>query len=245
VSLPERRIGLARRLSKAGFCSRAQAAALVASGSVRVNGRIVRDPEAPTLASSRIQVQGREVAAAPHVYIALNKPRGLVTTTTDERGRDTVYRCFEGSGLPWIAPVGRLDKASEGLLLFTNDSEWAAAVTDPSHGLRKVYHVQIDRPDVAGLSQRLEAGIDVQGAGRLRVERAAVLRVGARRSWLELTLAEGRNRQIRRLFDGLDIRVERLIRVRIGAFDLGDLAKGSWRHVDPRAISTVRRSRNR
>src|SRR5271154_6216529 len=113
---------LARALSKLGFCSRAQAAQLIRAGKVRVNGVVRRDPEAPVrLGKDRIEVDGKQLKAAPKIYLVLNKPRGIVTTASDEKGRDTVYTLL-GAELPWVAPVGRLDKASEGLLLLTNDS---------------------------------------------------------------------------------------------------------------------------
>ena len=130
------RHGLARVLSKQGLCSRTEAARWIQAGRVEVDGRIVRDPEFPIVqdGAQRIVVDGRALDAAPRLYLMLNKPRGVVTTAQDERGRDTVYRCFDGAGEPWIAPVGRLDKASEGLLLFTNDPAWAARITDPASG---------------------------------------------------------------------------------------------------------------
>lgn len=163
----------------------------------------------------------------------LNKPRGVVTTVRDEQGRDTVYRCFDGAGLPWLAPVGRLDKASEGLLLFSNDPQWAAAVTDPATGPDKTYHVQVDcRPDALQLA-RMHDGVadtDPEGDGSLlRAKQVRVLREGERYAWLEIVLDEGRNRQIRRLLAALEIGVLRLVRVAIGPLAMGELGKGSWR----------------
>lgn len=112
------RHGLARTLSKLGVCSRSEATRRVLAGRVAVNGRVVRDPEHPVVRDRDCLSVDGQPAIAPRSYVMLNKPRGLVTTATDEHGRDTVYRCFDGTDLPWIAPVGRLDKASEGLLLF-------------------------------------------------------------------------------------------------------------------------------
>jgi 23S rRNA pseudouridine2605 synthase len=158
----------------------------------------------------------------------LNKPRGLVTTTKDERGRATVYSCFAGAALPWLAPMGRLDKASEGLLLFTNDPVWAARITDPDRGPPKTYHVQVNRlPDVTLLAS-LEHGIALDGE-RLAVKSARQLRMGEKNAWLEIVLEEGRNRQIRRLLEAFDVAVLRLVRVAIGPLALGELAKGQWR----------------
>jgi 23S rRNA pseudouridine2605 synthase len=148
------RHGLARTLSKLGTCSRTQATHYAREGRVTVNGRVVRDPETPVDAErDRIALDGREIRAAERVYLMLNKPRGYVTTASDERGRDTVYTLLDAAALPWLAPVGRLDKASEGLLLLTNDSAWAARITAPESHVEKTYHVQIDRlPDAALLA---------------------------------------------------------------------------------------------
>ena len=154
-----------------------------------------------------------------------------MTTAQDERGRDTVYRCFDGAGLPWIAPVGRLDKASEGLLLFSNDPQWAARLTDPETGPQKTYHVQVDRlPDDATLAA-LQAGVEDEGEF-LVAQAVRVLRSGDKTAWLEVVLDEGRNRHIRRLLAAFDLQVLRLVRVAIGGLQLGDLGKGQWRMLE-------------
>lgn len=141
---PHRKIGLARAISKLGFCSRAKAAELIRAGRVTLNGRARRDPEIPVhLDADRIEIDGAAVRAAAKVYLMLNKPRNVVTTRADEQGRTTVYdylpqpREHGLRGGEWIAPVGRLDRASEGLLLFTNDSEWAARLLAPEAHVRK------------------------------------------------------------------------------------------------------------
>lgn len=223
------RYGVARALSKLGACSRSQGEALVRAGRVAINGVPARDPEQPVvLERDRVSIDGEPLTAGAPVYLMLNKPRGLVTTATDERGRDTVYRCLDGAGLPWIAPVGRLDKASEGLLLFTNDTRWAAAVLDPVNHVDKTYHVKIDRLPSAELLAALTAGVIVAGE-RWRAKRATLLRAGERSAWLEIVLDEGRNRQIRRLLAALDTGVQRLVRVAIGPLALGPLPKGGYR----------------
>src|SRR5207248_2633361 len=137
-----RKVGLARMLSKAGYCSRSRAGELIRAGRVHVNGTVRRDPETATRPSDRITVDGLALSAKGKIYLMLNKPRGVVTTTSDERGRETIYDYID-EDLPWLAPVGRLDKASEGLLLLTNDSEWAARIVVPETHLSKTYHVQI------------------------------------------------------------------------------------------------------
>ncbi|MCL1634320.1 rRNA pseudouridine synthase [Luteimonas sp. SX5] len=228
-----RRYGLARVLSKRGVCSRTQAAQWIRDGRVAIGGRVIRDPEHPTSPDeTAISVDGRPLAATAAIHLMLNKPRGLVTTAADERGRDTVYRCFDGADLGWIAPVGRLDKASEGLLLFSNDPQWAARITDPETGPDKTYHVQVDAiPDAAALSA-LMAGIASDGI-RLSAKSARVLRTGEKNAWLEIVLDEGRNRQIRRLLEAFDIEVLRLVRVAIGELALGELPKRQWRRLTP------------
>jgi 23S rRNA pseudouridine2605 synthase len=224
-------VGLARALSKLGLCSRSQAFGLIRDGKVRLNNSIVRNPEAPVrLGKDRIDVDGQAVVAAEKIYLILNKPRGIVTTAADEKGRDTVYSLLP-SNLQWIAPVGRLDRASEGLLLFTNDSEWAARITDPASHLDKTYHVQIAAVADAQLLEALERGIGTPKDGELKAKRASILRTGEKNSWLEIVLDEGKNRQIRRMLDAFEIEVLRLVRVSVGPLELGDLAKGKHRRL--------------
>ena len=220
------------------MCSRAQASEWIRAGRVSVDGRVVRDPEHPTVAGrDRIAVDGLDLDAAPATrhYLMLNKPRGLVTTARDERGRDTVYRCFDAAGLPWIAPVGRLDKASEGLLLFTNDPAWAARIADPATGPDKRYHVQIDALPDEALFEAMRAGID-EGGEVLRAKSVALLRSGGRNAWLEIVLDAGRNRQIRRMLAARGFGVLRLVRVGIGDVSLGTLAKGAWRPLSAEEV---------
>ncbi len=243
-----------------GYCSRSQAAALIRGGRVSLNGRIARDVENPVrLPGDRIAVDGSPLDHAPPHYLVMNKPRGVVTTASDEKGRETIYDLLE-LGSSWVGPVGRLDKASEGLLLLTNDSEWAAAITEPSSHLDKKYHVQIDCVADGDLLARIIRG-GATGGGlfadastakkrgaadesdeQLRAKAARLLRHGDKNSWLEITLDEGKNRQIRRLLEGLDIRVLRLVRVSIGPLELGDLKKGSTRRLTPAEKAAIDRA---
>ena len=237
ASLP--RSGLARALSKRGYCSRRAAVDIIKAGRVSVDGHLECNPEAPTTVASQIAVDGQLIGSIAGLYLMLNKPRGLVTTTADEHARDTVYRCFEGAALPWLAPVGRLDKASEGLLLMTNDTAWAARITAPETGVRKIYHLQIDRVPDDALIAAVLAGVDVDDGTRLSVLDARVLRAGERRGWIEVVLDEGRNRHLRRLLAALRIEVIRLVRVAIGPLVLGDLAKGAWRPLTVDEVSAL------
>jgi len=222
-----------------GVGSRTQAARWVSEGRVQVNGKVIRDAEFPiTQGRDRILIDGREPVASAPIAVMLNKPRGLVTTTSDDQGRDTVYQCLEGSGLPWLAPVGRLDKASEGLLLFSNDPAWAARITNPASGPDKTYHVQIDRLPDAKLLADLQHGIAIDG-DHLAAKIARSLRTGEKHAWLEIVLEEGRNRQIRRLLSAFDVSVLRLVRVAVGTLLLGDLPKGRWRPLTKQEIDSL------
>jgi 23S rRNA pseudouridine2605 synthase len=222
------------------MCSRSQGERLAREGRVRVDGRVVRDPEYPIAGHERIEIDGAAAEAVAPVYIALNKPRGIVVSAADERGRDTVYSLLDGAGLPWLGPVGRLDKASEGLLLLSNDTAWAAGITDPATHVPKTYHVQVSgRPDEATIAAMLR-GVE-EGGEALRAGAASLLRHGERNAWLEVTLDEGRNRHIRRLLAALGFDVQRLVRVAIGGLALGDLPKGQWRHLGAGEVSALRR----
>lgn len=214
-----------------GVCSRSEAVRRVVAGRVRLNGAVVHDPETPADPRvDRIEVDGTAVHAGERVYVALNKPRGLVVTAADERGRGTVYALLADSGLPWLAPVGRLDKASEGLLLLGNDPAWAARITDPATHVAKTYRVQVRGVPVPATLQRLLAGVIDRGE-RLSAESVRVTGGGEKNSWLEIVLREGRNRQIRRMLAACGHDVLRLMRVAIGAVELGNLPKGAWRRL--------------
>jgi 23S rRNA pseudouridine2605 synthase len=228
VQKPTRNVGLARALSKLGYCSRSKAAELIRAGRVTLNGKTARNPEYPVkLPGDRIAVEGRRIEAREKIYLILNKPRATITTASDEQGRETIYDYLDKNS-PWLAPVGRLDKASEGLLLLTNDSEWAARILDPRSHLDKVYHVRVNAPTDDALLKKLLQGV-VSDGELLRVKNVQVLRGGRRRAWLEIVLDEGKNRHIRRIFEQLGIEVLRLVRVAIGPVQLGELAKGSTR----------------
>ena len=225
------RHGLARVLSKLGACSRSEAEQWVRAGRVSVDGRVIVDPYHPTLIDrQKVAVDGQAVESTERVYVAFNKPRGLVVSAADEHGRATVYTALAEAGLPWLGPVGRLDKASEGLLLLSNDTVWAAGITNPASHLEKTYHVQVSgQPDAVVLAA-MQSGI-VDGGDTLKAQRATMLRAGTKNAWLEVVLDEGRNRHIRRLLAALGFDVMRLIRVAVGPLQLGELGKGQWRRL--------------
>jgi len=240
-----RKIGLARALSKLGYCSRSQAAELIRAGRVGLNGGIRRDPETPVrLEKDHIEVDGQAIQAQQKIYLMMNKPRAVVTTASDEKGRETVYGMLEKADklLPWVAPIGRLDKASEGLLLLTNDSEWGARIAAPETHLEKTYHVQIGAVVDEKFMQALVSGIPSEDGEILNALRVGLLRSGEKNCWLEVVLDEGKNRQIRRMLAALGVEVLRLVRVAIGSLQLGELAKGAYRPLTLEEKSMVDRA---
>lgn len=204
-----------------------------------VNGRVILNPEsAADPARDLIELDGLPLRAPARLCIAINKPRGLVTSAADERARATVYALLRDAALPWLAPVGRLDKASEGLLLMTNDPAWAARITDPQSHVRKTYRAQVRGvPDAATL-RTLCTGVADRGE-TLVAESVRVIGGGATNTWCEVVLCEGRNRQIRRMFAACGHDVLRLLRTAIGPLELGDLPKGAWRALTEAEIAAL------
>ena len=241
--------GVARVISKRGFCSRSVAENLVREGRVSLRGKIVLDPDTPAYENDEIAVDGKSVEAAQKFYFAMNKPRGIVTTASDEKGRKTVMdlfreqyaRLFPGKPVPHISPVGRLDAASEGLLLFTNDTQWADALLDPREPSQhiKIYRVQVaGKPSAAELEQ-MEKGFNVaprvfgESEEFMHAERATLHSEGEKNCWLEIELSEGKNREIRRMLAHLGYEVMRLVRIQFDKYTLGDLKPSEIREISP------------
>lgn len=220
-------------MSKLGFCSRSRATELIRMGKVKVNLVVRKNPEFPVILKKDVIIMDDvSINQAPRLYVMLNKPRGLVTSASDELGRETVFSCFENSKLPHLSPVGRLDKASEGMLLFTNDNVWADTITNPDTHLDKTYHVQISGTiDAKRLALIKEGVVDEEQGDHLSAKAIKILRSGEKNMWLEVVLDEGRNRHIRRLLEAFNIEVLRLVRVKIGMLVLGNLPKGQWREL--------------
>lgn len=233
-------VPLARALSKLGLASRTEARTLVLAGRVTVDGRPARDPAAPIVPErARIAIDGETKGRAPLVAIVLNKPRGVVTTRRDPEGRPTVYDLVSDLGAH-VATVGRLDRASTGLLILTNSTRLADALTDPAHAVPRVYIVTVRGELSDAAAERAQAGLDVDGE-RLAARRLVLRKRSRRESHLTIELVEGRNREIRRLLAALGHEVTRLTRISFGSLQLGSLGPGEWRRLDAREVEALER----
>jgi 23S rRNA pseudouridine2605 synthase len=232
---PGQRVQLHRAVSKLGWGSRSQAWEWIRARQVRVDGRVVTDPLAwVDWGRQRITMAGREAKPARPITLVLHKPRGIVTTRRDERGRRTVYDLLPVEA-PWVFPVGRLDADSEGMLVLTNDSSLAARLTEPEHRVPKVYHVTIRGTPAPQTVDRLRRGLRLAD-GPTRPADVRVLEERSDDTVVEMILREGRNRQIRRMWSAVGHKVRRLVRVAIGKLELEDLAPGACRQLTPAAI---------
>ena len=231
-------VSLERALSKLGLASRAEARALIREGRVRVDGQIVTDPLA-SVVPERIQVEidGRAAVRATPLTLLFHKPRGAVTTRSDPEGRPTVYTYLEDVG-GHVIPVGRLDAATSGLLLLTNDTRFADWVTDPANAVPRVYLVTVRGELTDETARRLEEGIVDEGE-RLAARSAAVRKSSRRETHLVVELTEGKNREIRRMLAAVGHEVTRLKRVSFGGLELGELAPGKWRVVTAEELRTA------
>ena len=229
---------LQKLLSAAGVCSRRAAEEYLSSGRVRVNGEtaVLGQKADPDL--DEILVDGTPLPPrAEHVYLMLNKPRGYVSTLSDEQGRKTVAELVAGCRAR-VYPVGRLDLDSEGLLLMTNDGAWMQHLLHPSHEVEKTYQVTVYGP-IDGSPERLSAMTDLEGEP-IRPARVELLHRSGRTAVLEMTIHEGKNRQIRRMCARCGLIVKRLRRVREGTVELGDLPAGKWKYLTDMEIKELR-----
>jgi 23S rRNA pseudouridine2605 synthase len=229
--MKERRVPLGRAVSKLGLASRSEARELIAAGRVTVNGRVVRDTLACVdVERSRIAVDGVTGELVQRLVIALHKPRGVVTTRIDPQGRPTVHTLI--SDIPErVVPVGRLDLATSGLILLTNDTQFGDWLTSPQSGVPKVYLVTVRGHVEDQGVQQLKAGVEDRGKS-LAPASVQLRKASTRESHLVVTLTEGKNREIRRLCAAAGYEVTRLRRVQIGGLELGRLAPGKWRRVN-------------
>ena len=226
---------LQKILSAAGVCSRRQAEALLAAGRVTVNGRTAQVGDKADPARDTVAVDGRPIVpGTERVYLMLHKPRGVVTTLSDERGRPTVAELVADCGIR-VYPVGRLDRDSEGLLLMTNDGGFAQRLAHPGHRMEKEYRVTVTGR-LEDCAERLAALTALEDGSPIVPARVEVVSRQGNRWILSVVICQGLNRQIRRMCAMAELRVERLVRTREGTLTLGTLQKGRWRYLSDREI---------
>ena len=236
-----------KALSEGGIMSRRKAEECIAQGRVTVNGRPARPGHPVDVHRDVIAIDGQRVVFPRKkelVYIALHKPRGYVTTTSDELGRRCVTQLLQGVPTR-VYPVGRLDKNSEGLLLFTNDGQFANFIMHPSHHIRKTYRVTVHQDVTDDMAVRLSTGVDIGEEGKAEMTAPAQVQVLEKepgRTVLQITIAEGKNRQVRRMCEALGLEVARLRRTAIGPIKLGMLPPGQWRELKPAEVGALRNS---
>ncbi|MGH9238891.1 MAG: pseudouridine synthase [Vicinamibacterales bacterium] len=232
---------LERVLSKAGAGSRVDACRWIRAGRVKVNGQVVRDPDTwIDMQRDRVRLDGKPLQARDRVYLLLYKPTGYLTTYRDPKGRPTVYDLIADLGT-FASPVGRLDLDTSGLLLMTNDNQLAERVTNPESHVPKTYLVKASMRLTDEQLQRLRDGVDLAD-GPTRPARVRRVRDSEKYTHLEITLTEGRNRQVRRMIEALGATVLKLVRVQIGSISIGTLPIGKWRLLTAAEVQALRKS---
>jgi 23S rRNA pseudouridine2605 synthase len=229
---------LERLFSKAGWASRADARGWIAAGRVRVNGTVIKNPDHwVDLENDRVSLDGKPLRDAAPCYLLLYKPKGYLTTWRDPQGRPTVYDLLEEAGA-WLSPVGRLDLDTSGLLLMTNDTAFAERLTNPDYKIPKTYQVKTSTLVTDEQIAQLRQGV-VLSDGPTRPAQVERLRDSARYTFLELTITEGRNRQVRRMIQAVGSKVLKLVRTAIGPIRIGELPIGKWRQLTRKEVDAL------
>jgi pseudouridine synthase len=233
---------LDRMISKAGIASRTDAKAIIARGRVKVNGQIIRDPEHwVNPGRDRILLDGQPLRAEKKLYVLLYKPKGYITTARDPDGRPTVFELVKDVG-QYLFPVGRLDQDTSGLLLLTNDTAFAERLTNPDYHVPKSYLVKASTHLTDEQLGQLRDGLELKD-GPTRPARVERLREGGGRTFFQITITEGRNRQVRRMVEALGAKVLKLVRTSIGPIGIGSLPISRWRHLTPDEVRALLRAR--
>lgn len=231
---------LDRALSKAGLGSRTEARQWIGAGRVKVNGKLVESPDRwVDLARDRITLDDRPVRPGQKIYLLFYKPTGYITTFKDPEGRPTIYDLIEDAGR-WVVPVGRLDRDTSGLLLLTNDTQFAERVTNPDYKVPKTYLLKTSRILSDAELQQLREGVMLSD-GPTKPAEVKRVRDSAKYTFLEITLQEGRNRQVRRMIEAVGSKVLKLVRIQIGGLRIGDLRIGQYRELTREEVASLNR----
>lgn len=229
---------LNRFIAHAGICSRREADTFIIAGSVEVNGKVVSEMGYKVLPGDSVKFDGRLLTPEKMEYVLLNKPKNFLTTTEDDKGRKTVMDLIRNASKSRLLPVGRLDRNTTGLLLFTNDGEMAARLTHPRYAVRKIYHVVLDRALKVSDLQQIEKGVDLDD-GSISVDAISYIANATKRE-VGIEIHSGRNRIIRRIFEHLGYEVAKLDRVMFAGLTKKDLPRGQWRTLDSKEVSFLK-----
>ena len=231
---------LQKLIAASGLMSRRAAEQVISAGRVTVNGVVAQLGQSADSETDEIRIDGEKLPRKKnHAYVMLNKPKGYVTTMQDEQGRPTVAELVQVAGRR-LYPVGRLDMYSEGLLLMTDDGETANRLMHPSHRVLKTYIVDVVGENIRASMRKMREPLDIDGVTVQAVD-VQLIRQGGGRGQLEVVIGEGRNRQVRKMCDQCDLKVQRLVRVSEGSLQLGELPSGSWRYLTPEEIQAITR----
>lgn len=229
---------LNRFISNAGVCSRRDADTLIAGGKVKVNGKVVREMGVKVKSSDKVVYEGKRLFAEQKKYVLLNKPKDFITTMDDPQNRKTVMKLVDKAADERIYPVGRLDRMTTGLLLFTNDGALAKKMMHPSHKVRKIYQVELSKPITEADFQKIISGIELED-GLATVNELVIL--DDKKTQLGIEIHIGRNRIIRRIFEHLGYDILKLDRVMFGSLTKKDLPRGKWRHLSESEVRNLTR----
>ena len=225
-----KRLTVDRLLSKRGIASRGTSQEWIRAGRVRINGRVIRDPATWVLwPKDSVSIDDQPIQDSAKRFVLFHKPKGVITTHSDEKGRRTIFDILP-EDLGYMHAVGRLDQATSGLLLLTNDSALSNALTDPAHQVMRTYLVSVRGAFTEALATEAVVGV-VDGGERLQCHSVKIQKKSGRESHLEVVLIQGKNREIRRLFQALGHEVIRLRRIQFGPFRLENLPPGAWREI--------------
>jgi len=241
-SFNDEAIRLNKYLSNAGVCSRREADVLIQTGVITVNGKIVTELGYKIAPTDVIQCNGETINAEKKRYVLLNKPKGFITTMDDPQGRKTVMTLVRNACRERIYPVGRLDRETTGLLLFTNDGDLAKKLTHPRYQARKIYHVELNKPVKAEDLDKLLRGVDLEG-GKSKADKASYVEGGNSRE-VGIEIHSGKNRIVRRMFESLGYSVVKLDRVVFAGLTKKDLPRGMFRHLSEDEVSFLRMTKN-
>ncbi len=230
-------IRLNRFIANAGVCSRREADGLIASGKVKVNGKVVTEMGYKVKKMDKVEYKGQRLKSETHQYVLLNKPKGFVTTTKDPHAKRTVMELVEKACNERIYPVGRLDKDTTGLLLFTNDGDTAKKLTHPSHKVKKIYQVELDKPITRDDFEKILQGVELDD-GSAPVNELATLSDDNKVLGVEIHI--GRNRIVRRIFEHLGYNVKKLDRVMFASLTKKNLPRGKFRHLSPKEVMGIK-----